>query len=75
MIERRVRCHQRLGIGVRRTIENRVDRTAFDDLAEIHDQHAIAQQPHDIEVVADKEIAHAQPTFQRIEQLKDYHLH
>src|ERR1700736_1648619 len=75
MIERRDRRHQRLGIGVCRTIENRIDRTALDDLAEIHDQYAIAQQPHDIEVMADKKIAHAEPALQRIEQLKNYHLH
>jgi len=75
MTERRDRRHQRLGIGVRRTIEDCIDRSAFDDLAEIHDQHAIAQQPDDIEIVADKEVAHAEPAFQIVEQLQDHHLH
>ena len=36
-------------------------------MSNIHDQHPVAQQPHDVEVVADKEIAHAQPTFQTLE--------
>jgi len=75
MIERRDRRHQRLCIGVRRMIENRADRPAFDNLAEIHDEHAVAQQPDDVEIMADKEIAHAEPALKRIEQLKNDHLH
>src|SRR6516164_8990674 len=29
---------------------------AFNDMAEIHDEDAVAQKPHDIEVVADKQV-------------------
>jgi hypothetical protein len=34
---------------VRQVVEDRVDRPALDDPAEIHDQHAVAEQADDIE--------------------------
>ena len=50
-------------------------RAALDDLAEVHHQHAIAQQPHDVEVVADEQIAHAELALELGQQLQDHDLH
>ena len=52
----RDRRDQRARIGVPGIGEQLGGRAGFDDLAEIHHQHAIAQQAHDIEVVADKQV-------------------
>jgi hypothetical protein len=39
-------------------------RTAFYDMAEIHDEDALAQQPHDVEVVADEQIGQVELPLQ-----------
>jgi hypothetical protein len=39
---------------VQRSLKDRVDRSDFDGAAEIHDEHAIAEVTHDIQIVADE---------------------
>src|SRR6266851_4156718 len=55
--------------------ENRIGRTALDNLAEIHDQDAIAEQPDHVEVVTDEEVGKAEPALEVVEQAQDYDLH
>ena len=50
-------------------------RSRFDDLAEIHDQHAVAQQAHHVEVVANEQVAHAELALQPLQELQDHDLH
>ena len=50
-------------------------RAGFDDLAEIHHQHAVAQQAHDVEVVADEQVAHAELVLELLQELQDHDLH
>ena len=60
LVRARHRGDQRLGIGMQRMVEHVLGRTRFDDLAEVHHQHPVAQQPHDAEVMRHEQIAHAE---------------
>ena len=42
----------------------------FDDLTRAHDDHAVAEEAHDIEVVADEEIAHANALLEIMQQVE-----
>ncbi len=58
-----------------RVVEHRLGRAAFDDAAEIHHHHTVAQQPDHVQVVADEQIAHAERGLELREQLEDGDLH
>ena len=72
--EARHRGDQRLRIGMQRMLEHFHRRAGFHDLAEIHHQHAVAQQPHHGEIVRDEQIAHAELFLEPLQELKDDHL-
>jgi hypothetical protein len=67
--------HQCLGIGVRRRGEDPPGWAALNNMAEIHDQNTVAQQPHDIEVVADEEIGQVELSSQIGKQMEDHDLY
>ena len=46
-LDGRDRAQKGLGIGVQRIIENRIARSQFDQLAQIHDADAVADMLHD----------------------------
>ena len=48
---------------------------ALHDLARVHDEHAIAEQPHNIEIVADEEIAQSEPFLEVLKEMEDHDLH
>ena len=57
-IEHRRRRHEGARVGVARAIEDGVDGALLDNLAEVHHEHAVGEQAHDVEVVRDEEVAH-----------------
>ena len=59
-IERRHRGKQRARIGMARVLEQHLDRRRLDHLAEIHDDHAIADEAHHVEVVRDEHVSQAE---------------
>ena len=63
--------NKRLCIGMQRMREDFRGRAGFDDLAEIHDQHPVAQQPHDGEVVRNEQIAHAELALEPLQELQE----
>jgi len=65
---------QGLGVGMTGMIENRGGRPLFHDLAEIHDQDAIAEDAHDVEIVGDEDVGEAEFPAQAIEKLEDHRL-
>src|SRR5476649_1646334 len=62
-------------IGVLRVLEDRIGRTLLADLAAKHGGDAIAEIPHQAEVVRDKEIGEAKPVAQSDQQVDDGLLH
>ena len=56
-------------------IEYVARRTGFDDLAEIHHQHPVAEQPHHAQVMRHEQIAHAELALEPLQQLQDDDLH
>ena len=50
-------------------------RAGLDDLAEIHHQHPVAQQPHHGQIVRDEQIAHAELVLEPLQELQDDDLH
>ena len=73
-VEPRDGRHQCLGVRVERMLEYLGGRPGFDDFAEIHHQHAIANQPHHGKVVGNEQIAHAEFLLQPLQELKNDHL-
>lgn len=57
-----------------RPAEDFLDGTRLDELPEIHHQHAMTQQPHDVQVVRNEEVAHVEPVAQTREQVEDHGL-
>ena len=55
-IERRLRGEQRACIGMARARVDRLHRSGFDDAAEIHHQHAVADIFDHVQIVADEQI-------------------
>ena len=49
--------------------------TGFDNLAEIHHEHLVAQGAHDLHVVADEQDAKAEVVAQSIQQVEDLRLY
>ena len=52
-------AEKRLGVGVQRLAVDPGAGAEFDDLAEVHDGDAVAQVPHDRQVVRDEEVSEA----------------
>ena len=50
-------------------------RPLLDDLPRLHDDHAVAQQPHHVEVVRDEQIAHAERLLEVLQQVEHHRLH
>ncbi len=67
--------NKRLCIGMQRMREHLRGGPGFDDLSEIHDQHPVAQQPHDGKVVRNEQIAHAELALEPLQELQNDHLH
>ena len=63
-----------LRVGMRGRANTSVGRAALDDVAEIHDQDAVAQEAHDIEVVADEQVGEAEALLQSSSRLQDHDL-
>ena len=53
---------------------DRLDRADLDDLAEIHDQHAVGDVVHDVEVVRDEEIGQLELGLQLLQQVEHLRL-
>src|SRR5437870_200566 len=69
----RRRGEQRARVRMARTIEDALGRADLDDAAEIHDRDAVADRPHDREVVGDEEqrqIVGSAKTLQQVEDLR-----
>src|SRR5216683_706105 len=66
---------QRARIGVPGVGEDLGRGSFLDDLAEIHHQHAIAQQAHHVEIVAHEQVAHAELALELLQELQDHDLH
>src|SRR5262245_44671112 len=60
----RNRRHQRLRVWMQWAFEHLARRPELDDLAEVHHQHAIAQQAYDAQIVRHEEIADAELRLQ-----------
>ena len=63
--------NERMGVGMQGIVEHRFGRSDFHHLAQIHDHDPIAQQPHHVEIVRDKEVGHAQLASQVVEELQN----
>ncbi len=63
----RHRGNQRVGERMQRMFEHFAGRTGFHDLAEIHHQHAVAQQPHHRQIVRHEEVAHTEVFLQPLQ--------
>ena len=50
-------------------------RPLLHDLARLHDDHAVAQQPHDVEIVRDEQIAHPERLLEVLQQIEHDRLH
>ena len=55
-------------------LEHFAGRPGFHDLAEIHHQHAVAQEPHYGKIVRHEQIAHAELFLEPLQELQDHHL-
>ena len=73
-IHRRPRRQERAGIGMLRIAVDRLDRAQLDDLAEIHDQHAVAEVLHDVEVVADEDVGEIELRLEVDQHVQDLRL-
>ena len=56
-------------------VENGLAGAFFDNFPLIHDQDAIAEQPHDVEIVRNKQVAHAEALPQAGQEMQDHRLH
>ena len=65
---------QRVGVGVLRSVEERVAAGDLHDLAHIHDRHPVADVTHHGQVVGDEEVAQPQVVLQRFQQVDDLRL-
>src|SRR5690349_20929499 len=61
-------------LGLRR-LEHLRCAALLDDASTLHDDDAIADEPHDMQIVADEEIAHAELRLQIREQIENDRLH
>ena len=73
-VGRRHRGQQRAGVGMRRLVPDVIDRAEFDDLAEIHHQHAVRNVADDVEVMADEQIGQAEFALQIDQQVQHLRL-
>ena len=53
-----------------RVVENRVHRPELDDPAEIHDEDAVTEVPHHVQIVADKDVGQVELAFERPQQVE-----
>ena len=65
------RGQQPLGIGMLRIVEDRVDRAALDDAAELHHHHLLGDLGDDAHVMGDEHHRHAVAGLQLLDQLED----
>ena len=56
-------------------IEDRVGGTHFDDLAEVHDEHALGHHADHVQVVRDEQVRHSEARAQVRQQVQDHRLH
>ena len=63
-VHRRHRRQQRLRIGMLRLAVDPIDRPDLDDLAEVHDHHAIADVADDVEVMGDEDVGQVKARLQ-----------
>ena len=73
-VHRRHRRQQRLGIRVAGPLVDVVDGADFDDLSEIHDQHAVGDILHHIQIMGDEDIRESQLPLQIQEQVENLRL-
>ena len=55
-------------------VEDVCDRPHFDDAAEIHHDHVLTEQAHDIEIMRHEQVAHAEPLPEFVEETQDHRL-
>src|SRR5438270_7639461 len=67
----RDRRQQSLSIGMTGSPVDVVPRADFDDLAQVHDRHAIGDVAHDREVVGDEQVGQLQLVLQVLQQVDD----
>ena len=72
-IDREHRCLEALGVGMLRVVQHRAGVAAFDDLAGLHDDDAVADVVGGGEVVGDVDDRDAEVVAQRLEQVDDRH--
>ena len=58
-----------------RVVENGLAGTGFDNFPLIHHQDAIAEQPHDVQIVRNKQITHTEALPQAGQEMQDHRLH
>ena len=61
--------HQRLSVRVHRVRKDLVGRPLFDDLAQVHDRHPVADMLDDAQIVSDEEIRQVEFLLQLIQQI------
>src|SRR5580704_825491 len=74
-IDARYRTQQRPRVGMLRPLEDLLGGSFLDDLARVHDEHALAQTRHNAEVVRDEDDRGAGLLVEVAEQLEDLCLH
>ena len=67
--------NQRFRVGVSGSLEEFVRRTLLDDAAEIHNGNFIGELPHDLEIMTDEEISHAETGLQVLQKIDDLSCH
>ena len=66
--------HQMARVGMLRPLEHIGRLALLDDLAGVHDIHAIRHVPHDAKIVRDEQHGHAALPLQRLEQIENLRL-
>src|SRR5579864_2978782 len=74
-VDSRHRAEQRPGIGMLRAFEDLLGGSLLDDLARVHDEHALAQAGDDSEVVGDENDRRTGLLVEVAQQLEDLRLH
>ena len=67
--------HQRLRVRVQRVVEQLRALRHFDELAQVHDGHPVADVPHQRQVVRDEQVRQPEPLLQVLQQIDDLRLH
>src|SRR5207302_10603621 len=73
-IRRRHRVEERARVGMERIVEQLVAIREFDDAAEIHHGDALAEVPHQREIVSDEQVSEAEALAQILKQIDDLRL-